>query len=65
MAPGRSQPFLTEANTGAGLTSDQIEKILKVAHAEVDKPDIVDCSMLVELAEALSKLITETSMRGV
>lgn len=50
--------FLQREIPALALTSEQMGEILKVAHTDADKPEIVDCSMLVELAEALFKLVT-------
>ena len=53
--------FLQREIPALALTSEQMGEILKVAHTDADKPEIVDCSMLVELAEALFKLVTALS----
>ncbi len=53
--------FLQKQIPALALTSEQTEEILKVAHTAADRPDLVDCSMLAELAEALSKLVSMLS----
>ncbi len=53
--------FLQKQIPALALTSEQMEKILKVAHTEADRPDLVDCSMLAEVAIALSKLVKALS----
>lgn len=53
--------FLQKQIPALALTSKQMEEIIKVAHTEADKPDLVNCNMLVELAEALSKLVAVLS----
>jgi len=53
--------FLQKQIPALALTSEQMEEILKVAHTKADKPDVVECSILAELAEALSKLVTVLS----
>ncbi len=55
--------FLQKEIPALALTSEQMGEILKVAHTKADKPEIVDCNMLVELAEALFKLVTALSSK--
>jgi len=53
--------FLQKEIPALALTSEQMGEILKVAHTSADKPEIVDSSMLVELAEALFRLVKVVS----
>ncbi len=53
--------FLQKEIPALAITSEQMEGILKIAHTEEDKPEIVNCNVLVELAEALFKLVTALS----
>jgi len=53
--------FLQKKIPALAITSEQMGAILEVAHTEDDKPGIVECSMLTELAEALSRLVTKLS----
>ena len=53
--------FLQKEIPALAITSEQMEGILKVAHTKADKPEIVDCNKLVELAEAMFNLVTKLS----